>query len=70
MNKDIIKQIFPKALERLDQGLCTWCEEPIWIVDFEDELSMKEYKINGLCQTCQNEFHDNIIKTSLSVFGK
>ena len=40
----------PKAI--LD-NTCTWCKQPA--LDFKDDLSRKEYTINGLCQTCQDK---------------
>lgn len=38
--------------EALKTATCVVCGEPA--VDFEDELSLKEYSISGMCQTCQN----------------
>jgi hypothetical protein len=34
---------------------CTCCERPIDIKDFHDEMSVKEYRISGLCQWCQDD---------------
>lgn len=34
--------------------LCVFCENPN--LNFLDELSRKEYKISGMCQTCQNNY--------------
>jgi len=35
---------------------CPFCGTKIrGIRDFSDELSYKEYKISGLCQTCQDD---------------
>lgn len=33
---------------------CVTCQSPN--VDFRDELSVKEYRISGMCQTCQDAF--------------
>jgi len=34
------------------QAICTWCKQPL--TPFTDELSHKEYRISGMCQTCQD----------------
>ena len=39
------------------QAICTWCKKPI--TGFKDELSMREYRISGFCQTCQDACFDN-----------
>jgi hypothetical protein len=39
--------------EALTRGICTWCKGPI--SHFRDTLSVKEYRISGLCQTCQDQ---------------
>jgi hypothetical protein len=35
------------------QGVCTWCKKPL--TEFRDELSKREYRISGFCQSCQDE---------------
>lgn len=32
---------------------CVWCKKPARV--FRDQLSLQEYRISGLCQTCQDE---------------
>lgn len=32
----------------------TGCGKPVAMDDFRDEISRKEYRINGLCQECQD----------------
>ena len=39
--------------EALEKEICVWCKKPI--VNFRDELSMREYTISGFCQSCQDE---------------
>lgn len=34
---------------------CVMCDEPD--MNFRDELSKKEFKISGMCQTCQDAFY-------------
>jgi hypothetical protein len=54
MNRDIMRSIgFEKELEKIDQGLCPFCGEKIG--KFKDEISIREFKISGLCQKCQDE---------------
>lgn len=35
-------------------NLCVQCNEPA--INFDDEISEREYKISGMCQRCQNDF--------------
>ena len=37
----------------IKSDICAWCKQPA--TEFKDELSVKEYKISGLCQKCQDE---------------
>lgn len=37
---------------------CPFCGQEIDINSFKDELSLKEFKISGLCQECQDDFFD------------
>ena len=56
MNKDIMRQTgFGKEVDTVDHGFCPFCKKPVVMADFTDELSVKEYKISGLCQKCQDE---------------
>lgn len=38
--------------QSIKDDICTTCGEPA--VEFDDELSRKEYTISGMCQACQN----------------
>ena len=60
MNKKILKQIMPGALERIEAGQCPSCGRPIDDLEFRDALSEKEFEISGLCQSCQDEVFDRI----------
>ena len=53
MNKDIVKAMgFDKEVE---QGNCPFCKKAIHPnTEFNDTLSLKEYRISGLCQKCQD----------------
>lgn len=48
--------MFEKELARVRKGLCPICGEPINEEDFRDDLSRKEYRISGMCQSCQDGF--------------
>ena len=43
---------------------CPMCEQPIG--EFRDELSVKEYEISGLCQSCQDDFFGNVYVEGIS----
>jgi hypothetical protein len=38
------------------EGKCPFCEQTVDIEQFRDESSRKEFKISGLCQSCQDKF--------------
>jgi hypothetical protein len=38
------------------EGKCPFCHEIVKMEDFTDVLSIKEFKISGICQKCQNGF--------------
>lgn len=46
------KQMFPDAQALINQGKCPLCKE--FILIFRDKQSVKEYKISGMCQDCQD----------------
>jgi len=37
---------------------CPICGDNIDTSKFKDELSLKEFRISGMCQRCQDEFFD------------
>jgi len=53
MNENIVETIFPGTIDKIQEGICPFCNNKVG--DFNDELSKKEYNISGLCQTCQNK---------------
>lgn len=55
MNKKIIKQIFPQAVIDVENGQCPFCRKKINIEDFTDSLSLREFRISGICNSCQNK---------------
>jgi hypothetical protein len=40
-------------------GQCPMCASPIG--EFRDSLSVKEFKISGMCQSCQDEVFDGAV---------
>lgn len=56
MNKKIVRAAgFEKEVKKVEKGICPICDNPIRMTDFRDNLSLKEYKISGLCQTCMDD---------------
>jgi len=56
MNKDIMKQAgFGNYVKQVEAGNCPTCEKPIDKTAFKDDLSLKEFRISGMCQACQDE---------------
>lgn len=57
MNKEImIKCGFEKEVELFEHSFCVFCKIKIDENSFKDILSLEEYTISGLCQTCQDKF--------------
>ena len=56
MNKAIMKSLgFEEEVKLVEEVKCPFCKMPIKVSDFKDQLSIKEYRISGLCQSCQDE---------------
>lgn len=59
MNKEIMKKMgFGKEVELVENGYCPFCKKPVKMEDFRDHISRAEFKISGLCQTCQDEWFE------------
>lgn len=55
MNKKIMEKAgFNKEIKKVEQGRCPFCDRQVKMEDFRDALSRKEFRISGLCQTCQD----------------
>jgi len=50
-------KLFPGSTENIENGKCATCGKPI--IGFRDELSLKEFKISGMCQECQDGVFEN-----------
>jgi hypothetical protein len=46
---------FAKEVEMVEKYVCPMCMKDINMRDFKDNLSVKEYRISGLCQNCQDK---------------
>jgi len=55
MNFDIVEKFFPNVREDVANKVCPICKVGIDPESFHDILSVKEYKISGMCQKCQDE---------------
>lgn len=60
MNKKILVSAgFKKEVQLTEIIRCPFCEEFVILEDFIDTLSIKEFRISGLCQSCQDDFFNN-----------
>ena len=56
MDKDIMRQLgYKKEMDRIEQKKCPFCVQSIDESSFRDDSSLREYRISGLCQRCQDE---------------
>jgi len=39
--------------DAMQKSICTWCKKPVQ--GFRDQLSKQEYRISGMCQSCQDD---------------
>jgi hypothetical protein len=44
---------FGEEVELVNRNICSFCKEPAGC--FRNAISAKEYRISGLCQSCQDE---------------
>jgi hypothetical protein len=60
MPNDFVRSVFPEMAKAVDEGKCPFCDKVIDAdTEFRDQLSIKEFNISGLCQSCQDGvFHD------------
>ncbi len=55
MNEEIMKACgFGEQVQRMKDGRCAWCGVPINRTHFRDDLSLREWRISGMCQHCQD----------------
>ena len=58
MNRKIMEAVAPEALKRVDKGLCLVCEKPVKREDMKNKISLKEFDLSGMCQSCQDNFFE------------
>lgn len=60
MNKDLMKTsgLFDVEMEFVAHNFCPRCRKAIDLLKFRDTLSLKEYNISGLCQSCQDDIFE------------
>lgn len=57
MNSDIMKSIgMDKYVDDYNRHICPFCNKPVDESKFVSEIEKKEFKISGLCKTCQDNF--------------
>ena len=49
-----LEDFFPGLSDDLEAQVCPTCKKRIDMADFDGRLSLKEYHISGMCQTCQD----------------
>ena len=54
-----IEKFFPGTVQAIRENKCPCCTAFIVESAFKDALSLKEYSISGMCQTCQDECFTN-----------
>lgn len=56
--EQLLKDLCGKGrAEEIEANRCATCDKPD--LNFTDGLSLKEYKISGMCQRCQDDFFNN-----------
>ena len=50
---DWIRKKLDAKQQSIADEVCNLCGEPI--LSFEDDASLKEYEISGMCQNCMND---------------
>jgi hypothetical protein len=45
---------FDEEVRKAMLGICPFCDTPVTVEDFRDDLSRREFHISGMCQKCQD----------------
>ena len=57
MNKDIMVAAgFGATVARVERGQCATCGTDVSEKDLVDEISVREFGISGMCQSCQDHY--------------
>jgi hypothetical protein len=58
MNEKIMEILgFGKVVTVVKQNRCPFCGKFVEEEEFRDKLSLKDFKISGLCQKCQDKVY-------------
>ena len=56
MNAEIMKALgLGGYVKDVESGKCPSCNMPIALTSFRNAISLKEFRISGLCQECQDK---------------
>jgi hypothetical protein len=57
MNKKIMRAAgFGDEVDAVEQGKCSFCKRKVNPKKgFRDEISLREFRISGICQSCQDK---------------
>ena len=59
MNPNLMRATgFSAEVELVAFNRCPFCNASIDSASFRNAISLKEFRISGLCQTCQDEMFD------------
>ncbi len=50
-----LQEMLEKAKISRKNGECPTCSEKINMSDFPDQISLREFRISGMCQSCQDK---------------
>lgn len=55
-SRELLRSLgFNKQIDRVEHGLCPFCNKKIDPKEFRDLESRREFIISGLCQSCQDD---------------
>lgn len=63
--RDLVESGFEMSAARIAFGRCTLCGQKVYINEFVDELSRREYKVSGMCQSCQDDVFGRMMKNGI-----
>ena len=56
MNENIMKALgFGEGVDAVTKGICPLCGKKVIVDEFRDDISKREFKISGMCQSCQDK---------------
>ena len=56
MNEKLMRDIgFGHYVDLVKEGKCPICEQPVNHGNFRDDEAREEFRISGLCQSCQDD---------------